>query len=1345
MKRLLFIVALFATLVTKAQYPIVTERAQLIGAPTTAVRAQGTFYVDSLLYLPLNLNVNLARLYRPGALFYQISDSSLYAWTGSQFWRIGGGEGGPGSPTNLSVTRTANTMVITNSNGTNAVVPLSDGIDAGVLSAADWQRFNNKLDVVNLGVNRTATGVTVTNNAGSEAVIPLGDATFAGLVPPAKYQEWNNKLSSISTRYSIANNGSSAAPLQLVNDLAAPGANMVYGTTAAGTKGWKSDPGGVGGASEVVRLTYAALDASSGLATDKLYWVTDQGRAGPFEYVGTVANQTSDNGGTIVVNAGLQQFRRVYSGPIFIEWFGVREDATDPGTTVKSANVAGIRSAIATAKTYERVTAHPTGSNAATAVWLNDSILMRSTFDKKHNVNFDGKTFRFTHNGNGFVIESTLNNFTNNGGRILGPGLGATDSTTFSAYTGVGVLMRNLYNSNVEVWEVEGWNVGVEMRGEAWGGVGTTANGSQYNTVRVHWPHHNYIQVKLATYGPAGTAGNWNNESFWYFSQLGRGFDDNPNGPGGTFGMVITKDATSTAVTYGINGHSFYNMGFEGVKHGLVADNTENNTWYHAAFEPAAMTYHINLDPTTAIGNKFVGGPSMGDYYFVEGRKGVRTQIVGRDISGKTASGTHSGVAQAAITLPTSPSMTGITLAPQTMMFSSDYFQGFTALEALNNLNHWHWMKLSQYPSIINGWMKYNGEFRGGMYKPTYLAIGAVTGPAVTAPPNLGYIRFEGDEATVVTLNDGDDIQHSRYFESFKVEYNTTQPLTIQNAQGTTVVNSSNFSATGMYEIVWRSGVWVVKSLSGGGAGNVVPVAVGGTPNANGFTYNSSNGNLQLTPASATQPGVISLGNQSLGTGIKSAEEFKAPAITLQDDVNGYGAYQIRRRANGLTFADPNVPNPSATDLTYALFGSGSSARNMALFLGKTATNSNGIGNNGTDLLYFGEKSTGGFEWRNGVGFSTFSLGGGNLRGKIFGNGNWLIQSGGTPTDAGYKLDVQGTQRVTGAVTLSGIAAPVGSTYVVTVDEFGILGSKVENTGTSGGSSIFTLGGGTRNSYYRSAGPVNIGVNPAESWAWTHWGASCNTCGPGSTQRAIWEFLSTSTIPSTPRPNSMSYNGAVWVWTPNNGIPGEMLTSTNAATIGGAKSYEALDINPQYIDPLTSAEGDNLVSNGTDGTEYRAPNYEMKASYAGSGLAVTSLSSTSVLSTTLESIPIGSQIEYTATGVMSVCVSDQPNFNFTLGGVTQLVQFPAFPVLTSRYFEMKVTFTKRNTGFAMTAKIEIDNGTLTIHELVHNETTTALPTSGTLQATFDWDNQNGTTFCNTITFNTAKFEIFRNQ
>ena len=66
---------------------------------------------------------------------------------------------------------------------------------------------------------------------------------------------------SIDATYTDAGN---TFTLQLVNDNAAPGANMVYGTSGAGVKGWKADPVGGGGGSPYV---YVATPADVNIAS----------------------------------------------------------------------------------------------------------------------------------------------------------------------------------------------------------------------------------------------------------------------------------------------------------------------------------------------------------------------------------------------------------------------------------------------------------------------------------------------------------------------------------------------------------------------------------------------------------------------------------------------------------------------------------------------------------------------------------------------------------------------------------------------------------------------------------------------------------------------------------------------------------------------------------------------------------------------------------------------------------------------------------------------------------------------------------------------------------------------
>jgi hypothetical protein len=78
MKRLIFILAaLFAT----AQ----SQTIQTIGAPTTTVVSRGNFRTDSIFYLPKRTKLPTDS----GAVRYQISDSSVYYWSGFQWLKLG--------------------------------------------------------------------------------------------------------------------------------------------------------------------------------------------------------------------------------------------------------------------------------------------------------------------------------------------------------------------------------------------------------------------------------------------------------------------------------------------------------------------------------------------------------------------------------------------------------------------------------------------------------------------------------------------------------------------------------------------------------------------------------------------------------------------------------------------------------------------------------------------------------------------------------------------------------------------------------------------------------------------------------------------------------------------------------------------------------------------------------------------------------------------------------------------------------------------------------------------------------------------------------------------------------
>ena len=147
MKRLIFIIAaLFAT----AQ----SQTIQTIGAPTTTVVSRGNFRTDSIFYLPKRQKLPTDS----GAVRYQISDSSVYYWTGSNWRRLG---------VHIDTASMLNPYL--RGSGTVNYLPIFDA-SRSVINSKVYQTGTNLLFNTTTP-SFTSTGIsTIENNATSSAV-----------------------------------------------------------------------------------------------------------------------------------------------------------------------------------------------------------------------------------------------------------------------------------------------------------------------------------------------------------------------------------------------------------------------------------------------------------------------------------------------------------------------------------------------------------------------------------------------------------------------------------------------------------------------------------------------------------------------------------------------------------------------------------------------------------------------------------------------------------------------------------------------------------------------------------------------------------------------------------------------------------------------------------------------------------------------------------------------------------------------------------------------------------------------------------------------------------------------
>jgi hypothetical protein len=527
-------------------------------------------------------------------------------------------------------------------------------------------------------------------------------------------------------------------------------------------------------------ITVATLRSSASVSTTASYFVNDQGKEGVFYYDSKDVTSI-DNGGTVIVN-GTKRFKRLYSGPLDARWFGMKGDWNGVAGTENSA---AFKAAIAAAKKDE-VLLVPAGQ-----YYVNSNIEMPNVLTKKVNFLIYGDIY--FGKGFGFIISGQNQEFKSYG-TLIGANADASTEAGYTAYTGTGIYLKNCYNSEIHVNEIKNFRYGIEQSGDKSGGA---PDGSQYNKIYFRSIHNNYVQIRLSTKGTTSSSGNWNNESFWYGGQLGRGIPTVTYGKGGWIGIQMTKESTSNGGS--INGHMFHDVGFEGLEIAMKADNADHNSFIGGGIEQEGIHKGIDLDPVTCVSNRFIGMTSFTESMFVSGRMGVNTVIEGVPFW----TGPYP-----AIVVGGNSAVSSIT--PNKFLITTNKY---TPTNFLVNKTHDLISQTGEFPTIQAMMYRINGVIRSVPYKSTFLHVtSSTTGTTITLPPNIGVLRVEANQAKIFKINVGDI---AKYGENFIVEYlSPAYPISfVRSDNSASLITSANFPSGGTYRCLWVNGQYKVSKI----------------------------------------------------------------------------------------------------------------------------------------------------------------------------------------------------------------------------------------------------------------------------------------------------------------------------------------------------------------------------------------------------------------------------------------------------------------------------------------------------------------------------------------------------
>lgn len=528
-----------------------------------------------------------------------------------------------------------------------------------------------------------------------------------------------------------------------------------------------------------ISISAASLRTVAPASTTQPYMITDAGREGIFYYDPRDLS-TPDNGGTVIVN-GTKRFKRMYSGSIDIRWFGAKGDYNSNGGT---DNYAAVTAAINSARKFETVMI-PDGQ-----YYISGSVALPLTTVKKVRLEIFGDVY--FRKGYGFIVEGAYQDFRSYG-MICGLNTGATTEAAYAAYVGTGVFLKNAVNCNIEINEIKDFKYGIHLSGDKSGGTGV---GCQYNKIHFNSIHHNYVQIKISTAG-ATTGGNWNNSSFFYGGQLGRGIPNVTFGQGGWYGISFVKDPSSNALDP-MNGHVFNDIGYEGLEKAVILTYANNNSFMGGRIEPFGVRVAFDIDPNS-MNNKIIGVSALDENLIAPGRVGNNTIINGTPIwGGSSTSKQFMGSEAAASSTPNK-------LLVTTSKFNYTNF--------MVNKIHDLISQTGQYPTLQAMVYRLNGVVRSVPFKKTFFyAKTSTAGSPLVLPPNIGLVRVETNQAKVFKIDTGD---LAMYGEEFIVEYMTPQyPISfVRSDNGALLIPATQFNSGGTYRCLWADGVFKVSKL----------------------------------------------------------------------------------------------------------------------------------------------------------------------------------------------------------------------------------------------------------------------------------------------------------------------------------------------------------------------------------------------------------------------------------------------------------------------------------------------------------------------------------------------------